>query len=422
MVAEVCSIYVLRAGRRARALRHRRPEPRRPSTSRGSRSARAWSARSPRRRSCSISPTRQHHPAFKYLPETGEEIYHFLPRRADPARRPRRSACWWCRTAPGGNIPRKRTRRCRPRRWCWPRSSPRAVSRSWRRPARRRRAMSRSHHFKGEALGRGAGARPCRAARAARHRHQSDRREHPEREGAAREGDRSAARAGRRADRARTSLARAASIAKCSRPSGCSPMTAAGCGGMREAVETGLTAEAAVERVQSDNRARMLRTPDPYLRERHARSRRPRQPAAAHPDRPDRHRGARRAAAATPSSWPATWGRPSSSTTTAPSCAALVLEEGGAHQPCRDRRARARHPGGRAGRRTSSTSSRRAIRSSSTARRARSMSGPSPEIEQAYAEKVRFYAPPAGAVCRAARHAGGDPRRRSGSSSASMPG
>jgi phosphotransferase system, enzyme I, PtsP len=37
---------------------------------------------------------------------------------------------------------------------------------------------------------------------------------------------------------------------------------------LREMVETGLTAEAAVERVQSDNRARMLRTPDPYLRER----------------------------------------------------------------------------------------------------------------------------------------------------------
>src|SRR5918997_3101003 len=37
---------------------------------------------------------------------------------------------------------------------------------------------------------------------------------------------------------------------------------------MREAVQTGLTAEAAVERVQSDNRARMLRQTDPYLRER----------------------------------------------------------------------------------------------------------------------------------------------------------
>ncbi len=37
---------------------------------------------------------------------------------------------------------------------------------------------------------------------------------------------------------------------------------------MRDAVETGLTAEAAVERVQNDTRARMLRQTDPYLRER----------------------------------------------------------------------------------------------------------------------------------------------------------
>jgi phosphotransferase system enzyme I (PtsP) len=37
---------------------------------------------------------------------------------------------------------------------------------------------------------------------------------------------------------------------------------------LREAIGTGLTAEAAVERVHNDNRARMLRTADPYLRER----------------------------------------------------------------------------------------------------------------------------------------------------------
>src|SRR5213595_83403 len=37
---------------------------------------------------------------------------------------------------------------------------------------------------------------------------------------------------------------------------------------LHEAVATGLTAEAAVERVQSDTRARMLRATDPYLRER----------------------------------------------------------------------------------------------------------------------------------------------------------
>lgn len=37
---------------------------------------------------------------------------------------------------------------------------------------------------------------------------------------------------------------------------------------MEEAINNGLTAEAAVEKVQNDNRARMMRQPDPYLRER----------------------------------------------------------------------------------------------------------------------------------------------------------
>ncbi|MCP8938950.1 phosphoenolpyruvate--protein phosphotransferase [Alsobacter sp. SYSU M60028] len=37
---------------------------------------------------------------------------------------------------------------------------------------------------------------------------------------------------------------------------------------LREVIQSGLTAEAAVERVQSDNRAKMMRQTDPYLRER----------------------------------------------------------------------------------------------------------------------------------------------------------
>src|SRR5256886_4085768 len=48
-------------------------------------------------------------------------------------------------------------------------------------------------------------------------------------------------------------------------------MSANGHGGshkLQGAVPTGLTAEAAVERVQSDTRARMLRSTDPYLRDR----------------------------------------------------------------------------------------------------------------------------------------------------------
>ena len=73
----------------------------------------------------------------------------------------------------------------------------------------------------------------------------------------------------------------AASTATCSKPTACSPTTAAGCTGCDEAVLTGLTAEAAVERVQSDTRARMLRADRPLSARAAARPRRPRQPADA---------------------------------------------------------------------------------------------------------------------------------------------
>ena len=96
---------------------------------------------------------------------------------------------------------------------------------------------------------------------------------------------------------------------------------------MREAVLSGLTAEAAVERVQSDNRARMLRQTDPYLRDR------------LHDldDLANRllHRlvdaTSWRSAARCPttaSSSPARWVRPRSSTMIASRLRGLVLEEG----------------------------------------------------------------------------------------------
>ena len=92
----------------------------------------------------------------------------------------------------------------------------------------------------------------------------------------------------------------------------------------------------------------------------------------------------------------------------------LVLEEGAADQPCR-RSSRARS----------------ASRSSARSKGAVSMSEngdaiivdgddgavhlrPQPDVEAAYAEKVRFRAAPAGALPRAARQAVGDPRRRRG--------
>jgi phosphotransferase system enzyme I (PtsP) len=111
-------------------------------------------------------------------------------------------------------------------------------------------------------------ARPCGAARAARHGEERHRRRRAEGIEAARRLDRRVARrprphAGaprrRRQRRAPRGARRLPQL--CPRPG----LAASAC---REAVGTGLTAEAGVERVQSDNRARMLRVTDPYIRER----------------------------------------------------------------------------------------------------------------------------------------------------------
>ena len=91
---------------------------------------------------------------------------------------------------------------------------------------------------------------------------------------------------------------------------------------LREAVEGGLTAEAAVERVQNATRARMLRQHDAYWRERQRdlddlsdRLMRISPAASPAPTSP-------RACRPTPSSSRAPWGRPNCSTTTASGCAA----------------------------------------------------------------------------------------------------
>ena len=58
----------------------------------------------------------QTHPAFAYLPETGEEIYNsFLG--VPVLRAGARSACWSCRTGPSGTTATTRSRRWKRRRW-----------------------------------------------------------------------------------------------------------------------------------------------------------------------------------------------------------------------------------------------------------------------------------------------------------------
>ncbi|WP_455854183.1 GAF domain-containing protein [Ensifer canadensis] len=55
---------------------------------------------------------------------------------------------------------------------------------------------------------------------------------------------------------------------RCLKPIACLPMTSGWVRKLEEAIRNGLTAEAAVEKVQSDTKARMMRLTDPYLRER----------------------------------------------------------------------------------------------------------------------------------------------------------
>ena len=100
----------------------------------------------------------------------------------------------------------------------------------------------------------------------------------------------------------------------------------------------------------------------------------------------------------------------------------VMLAEDGGEQPCRHRGASARHSG-------ASDRSTDIIDLVDTGDPIIVDGGlgeifvrPSPGIEQAYAEKVRFYARQPGTICRAARSPRGDARRLSGSLSTSMPG
>ena len=59
-----------------------------------------------------------------------------------------------------------------------------------------------------------------------------------------------------------------ASTATSSKPIACSRPTAAGSRASTEAVRSGLTAEAAVQKVRDETKSRMMQVTDPYLRER----------------------------------------------------------------------------------------------------------------------------------------------------------
>ncbi len=140
---------------------------------------------------------------------------------------------------------------------------------------------------------------------------------------------------------------------------------------LREAVSSGLTAEAAVERVQNDARAKLQRQTDPYLRDRlHDLT-----------DIANRllHQLAGQSLVLLPEELPENAILVARSMSPAAlldydrsRLRGLVLEEGGRLEPCGDRRPGARHSGGQRRRRTSPRSSSTATRSSSTAIPARS--------------------------------------------------
>ncbi len=314
-------------GRLARAVRHRGPQPRR----------RAQHPHEARR-----GPRRP----LRRAGRAGQRAGRAATIRRSPTgrRRARRSItrCWRCRSCAAA-----RCSACWSCRTARPRSTPRRTSRSCETTA----MVVAEHVVSGAVAGAGAAldaepqladggagradlgrhrARPRRAARAARGRHQADGRRHPTPRSARLEAavDDAAHLARRHAGHEKLATA-PASTARCSKPTACSPTTSGWLRRMRDAVKEGLTAEAAVERVQNGTRARMLRQNDPYWRERQR-------------DLDDlsdrllrilagrRKCGARAHSSCRPTrSWSrAPWARPSCSTTTARKLRGLVIEDG----------------------------------------------------------------------------------------------
>ena len=76
MVAEVCSVYVLRVDGRLELYATEGLKPRSRAQHRAAAPTRAWSAWSSSEANPINLSEAQSHPAFSYRPETGEEIYH----------------------------------------------------------------------------------------------------------------------------------------------------------------------------------------------------------------------------------------------------------------------------------------------------------------------------------------------------------
>ena len=245
-----------------------------------------------------------------------------VPGGADPARRRRAGRARRCRTSATRNTPTRTSRCCRPRPWCWPsicvsgavagantgvgvqprgrprRARPADLGRPGARPRRAARAARRRHRARGR--GPGGGGPP------ARHRHRGA-------EGLRRR-DARAGRPGRAP----------ASTATCSRPTACSPTIA----GWLRRMQRGDQARhdgGGRRRAGAERHARAHAAPDRCLLARApARPRRAVRPPAAHPCRrgPAAHASRRQLAARHRPGRPHHGRRPTCSTTTARACAA----------------------------------------------------------------------------------------------------
>ena len=179
---------------------------------------------------------------------------------------------------------------------------------------------------------------------------------------------------------------------------------------LREAVSSGLTAEAAVERVQNDARAKLQRQTDPYLRDRlHDLT-----------DIANRllHQLAGQSLVLLPEELPENAILVARSMSPAAlldydrsRLRGLVLEEGGRVEPRRDRRPRARRAGGQ--RRAQRHRDRRARRRDHRRRRfRRGLPAPAARRRSGLRRAGADAGAQAGAVSRAARRAHRQPRRR----------
>ncbi len=295
MVAEVCSIYVMRPGRRARALRHARASSAKRCTNRKLKIGEGLVG-TIAGQAIGLNLADAHtHPAFKYLPETGEEIYHsFL---GVPIMRGG--------TVIGVLVVQNRTRRH------YSEEEEEALQttamvlaeviasgelKEVAREVAADVAHMRSHHLRGEALAEGVALGHAVLHEPRVRDRQPDRREHSEGEETARRGGGAIARpcrcAGRRlGDPARRRLFRRARDHPHVRPRQGLGHPAAR--GRRYRPHGGGSGRAGAERQPGphDAHSRSL-----FARA-HARSRRSGESAAAHSDRGRRHRLARRPAA-----------------------------------------------------------------------------------------------------------------------------